>query len=300
MKLLITGGTGFIGQHLVAALLKQNHQITVLSRQPDTLKKRYRERVRSMTSLDEWQADDTYHAVINLAGAPIVDRRWTDHQKQLIWDSRILLTEKLIERMSAANRTPGILISGSAIGYYGDTGDLAVDEDSPNGSDFGARMCHAWESTAFNAQSLGVRTCIIRTGLVLDQAGGILKKMIPPFRFFLGSRLGNGQQWMSWIHINDQVGAMLALLNHVDAEGIYNLTAPEPVTNATLTQTLATSLHRPSFLTIPDWLIKAALGEASHLLLGGQKVFPSRLQALHYVYQYPHLIGALNNLLKPP
>ena len=229
MHILITGGTGLIGRQLCKALLAEGHQLTVLSRDPDSVPARCGATVHAMAGLDEWHPGRSFDAVINLAGAPIVDARWTARRKQALRDSRVALTEQLVQRIAAARHKPGVLLSGSAVGYYGDRGDAVLDESAAGGEDFAAKLCQAWEEAALGAQILGVRVCLLRTGLVLSRHGGLLGRMLPPFRLGLGARLGGGKQWMSWVHIDDYVAMLLFLLNDSGISGPCNMTAPQPV-----------------------------------------------------------------------
>lgn len=250
-----------------------------------------------MTTLDEWTPDTVFDAVINLAGEPIVDARWTDERKQRLSQSRVNLTEKLVQHIGNANHKPGVLLSGSAIGFYGDGGDNILDESLSAGTDFGAHLCSAWENAAQAAADAGVRVCLLRTGLVLDATGGLLGRMLPAFKLGLAAQLGNGQQWMSWIHIDDYVDIVLLLLENTRAVGVYNMTAPEPVTNQQFTDTLAHVLHRPALFVAPAFLLKLILGERAELLLGGQRALPTNVQALGYHFQYATLEEALKAVM---
>lgn len=289
MKILITGGTGLIGKKLCAALLQQEHELTILTRRPAVVPTQ----CKAIVSLNEWKPETIYDAVINLAGEPIVDKSWTEKRKKCLWDSRVSLTQELVKHIDAANQKPNVLISGSAIGYYGNTGDVIVDETTSVGSDFGAELCSAWENEALKAN---IRTCILRTGLVLDSSGGILKTMLLPFKLGLGGCLGDGKQWMSWIHIDDYVNIVIKLLDNEKTQGIYNMVAPEPVTNQQFTKTLAAKFFRPAFLNTPAWFLKLILGERAELVLGGQRVSSARTKELGYEFIYPNLETALASL----
>lgn len=297
MRILITGGTGLIGRQLCKALLAEGHQLTVLSRDPDSVPARCGAAVQALAGLELWQPDRTFDAVINLAGEPIVDARWTARRKQALWDSRVALTERLVQRIAAARHRPGVLLSGSAVGYYGSRGDAVLDEASPPGEDFPARLCRAWEDAALAAQSMGMRVCLLRTGLVLSRHGGLLGRMLLPFRLGLGARLGDGRQWMSWVHIDDYVAMLLRLLNDPGASGPYNLTAPQPVTNREFTAALAAALHRPALFSAPAMLLKAVLGERACLLLEGQRALPDRMETAGYRHTHANLADALHDLL---
>jgi uncharacterized protein (TIGR01777 family) len=300
MHILITGGTGLIGRRLCKALLAEGHELTVFSRKPETVPSKCGAGVHAIGSLSEWQPSLAFDAVINLAGEPIVDQRWSENRKKALLDSRIALTEELVRRMSAAERKPSVLLSGSAIGYYGGRGDEVLDETSSAGTDFPARLCVGWETAAREAENLGVRVCLQRTGLVLSKEGGLLGRMLPPFRMGMGARVGDGRQWMSWIHIDDLIAAMLRLLRDGQMHGPYNVTSPQPVTNAEFTRTLAAVLHRPAPFAAPAALLKLSLGEAAGMLLEGQRVLPKRLQAAQHRFAHPELANALDDLLSNP
>jgi uncharacterized protein len=297
VHILITGGTGLIGRQLCKALLAEGHELTVLSRNPGSVPAKCGARVHAMAGLDEWQSSQTFDAVINLAGEPIVDARWTAQRKQVLWDSRVSLTENLVRRIAAARHQPGVLLSGSAVGYYGNRGDAVLDESAAAGEDFAARLCKAWEEAARGAESTGVRVCLLRTGLVLSRHGGLLGRMLLPFRLGLGARLGDGKQWMSWVHIDDYVAMLLSLLRNAQASGPYNMTAPQPVTNAEFTTALAVALHRRAPFIVPAMLLKLGMGERACLLLEGQRVLPMKMMAEGYRFASANLADALHDLL---
>lgn len=297
MNILLTGGTGLIGRALCTALLRDGHTLTVLSRKPRSVARKCGEPVQAIGSLAEWLPEHCFDAVINLAGEPIADAAWTAARKKRLLASRVSLTEQLVQRIALAQRKPAVLLSGSAIGYYGDCGDISVDESRRTGEDFGAQLCAAWEAAAAKADQLGVRVCLLRTGLVLSKNGGVLAKMRLPFSLGLGARLGDGKQWMSWIHIDDYIAIVRMLLLHTGARGPFNMTAPAPVTNGEFTRELAHALHRPAFLAAPAALLQRVLGERSALLLGGQKVLPHKVESLGYRFAHPALSAALRDLL---
>ena len=297
MRILITGGTGLIGRHLCRALLAEGHQLTVLSRRPETVTVKCGAAVQALATLDEWLPERTFEAVINLAGEPIVDAYWSPQRKQMLWDSRVTLTEKLVQRIAAAKQRPAVLLSGSAVGYYGDGGDAELDEAAGAGDDFAANLCKAWEAAASAAGSSGVRVCLLRTGLVLSKSGGLLGRMLLPFRLGLGARLGDGRQWMSWVHIEDYVAMVLHLLRDAQAQGAFNMTAPHPVRNADFTRTLGLVLHRPALFVAPGWVLKLGMGERSALLLEGQRVLPKRFETAGFKFRFDEHTGALQDLL---
>jgi uncharacterized protein len=298
MKILITGGTGLIGQQLCKVLLASGHELTVLSRNPASVAAKCGAGVHAMSALNEWNHGTMFDAVINLAGAPIVDERWSERRKQILWQSRVSLTEKLVSHIAAAENKPKVLLSGSAVGYYGNRGDSILEETSISGDDFPAQLCKAWEGAAQVAEQFGVRVCLLRTGLVLSNNGGLLGSMLLPFKLGLGTKLGEGKQWMSWVHIDDYVEILTRLLHDTQASGPYNMTAPQPVTNAEFTATLAKVLHRIALFSAPVQLLKLALGERACLLLEGQKVFPSKILAAGYRFKFANLTDALKDLLQ--
>nr|WP_315467061.1 TIGR01777 family oxidoreductase [uncultured Undibacterium sp.] len=298
MRILITGGTGLIGRTLCAALSARGDELTVLSRRPKQVANLCGSGVHAIQHLDEWTPEMQFDAVINLAGEPIVDAYWTSKRKQVLRDSRIQLTQQLVKKIQQAKTKPRVLISGSAIGYYGMVPDLSLDENAPCGKDFSAQLCVDWERAASAAKEFGVRVVLLRTGLVLDETGGMLKKMLLPFRCSLGSRLGDGKQWMSWIHWQDYLRAVLYLLDHPEANSAFNLTAPTPVTNAEFTQALAHVVGRPAVFVAPAFILKLAMGERSDLLLGGQKVVPHRLLQSGFHFEFPDLPSAFQEILK--
>jgi len=298
MHVLITGGTGLIGRRLCAALSARGDSVTVLSRRPQSVPKLCGTGVNTMASLDHWTPELKFDALINLAGEPIVDARWTKKRQQVLLDSRVAVTEKLVKKIAQTNHQPQVLISGSAVGYYGIVADQNLNEESNSGHDFSASLCLAWEKAAQAVTEMDVRCVIVRTGLVLDNHGGLLKKMLLPFQCALGSRLGDGRQWMSWIHCEDYLNAVLTLLDDTSATGSYNLTAPQPVTNADFTRSLSRAVHRPALFVAPAWLLRLAMGERSDLLLGGQRVLPTRLLTRGFHFHYPDLASALANLIE--
>jgi len=251
--------------------------------------------VAAMATLDEWDADRVFDAVINLAGAPIADKAWSDKRKQQLLDSRVRLTAMLVGKIAAARVAPRVLLSGSAIGYYGSRQDEELDESACAGSGFAAALCVAWEQAALAAAAHGVRVCLLRTGLVLSARGGILAKMRLPLG--MGMRLGDGRQWMSWIHIDDYVQICLRLLEDQQASGAYNLTAPEPVSNQAFTRALVGRQGGWMLPPLPALCLKLMLGERAGLLLQGQRVLPHKIRLGGYRFIHPDLPGALCALL---
>jgi uncharacterized protein (TIGR01777 family) len=296
MRILLTGGTGLIGRALCQYWQRQGHELWVWSREPNKVAQLC-SGAHGISSLQELQGSPV-DAVVNLAGAPIADRPWTDARKQVLWSSRIDLTRTLIDWMKQQPQPPRVLISGSAVGWYGDGAEALLDESSPAGAaDFGSQLCIAWEQEAERANLFGVRVVLLRTAPVLAPQGGMLARLIPLFKLGLGGRLGDGQQWMPWIHLEDQVSLIDFLLNHEECRGPFNACAPQAVRNITFTQTLARSLHRPALLPAPAWALRLALGEMSVLLLGGQRLQPQRAQTAGFTWRYGNLQEALHQLL---
>ncbi|PTQ90411.1 TIGR01777 family oxidoreductase [Agitococcus lubricus] len=298
MRILVTGGTGFLGSHLCPLLLAENHQLTLISRQPQTVFTRYTGKVRALKRLADLTIDDEFDVIINLAGEGIADKPWTPQRKLELQTSRVNLTEELVDWLRRVRRVPHTFISGSAIGWYGHQGETILDEDSFYQEDYVHQLCHDWEQAALCAESLGIRVCILRTGVVLGRHGGMLKRLLPVFSLFLGGRLGSGQQWLSWISLSDFLSAVLFLLHNPALKGVFNLTAPQPVTNADFTQTLAELLGRKAFLHMPSTLLKLLLGEMSAILLDSQRVLPSRLLNAGFHFKTPNLKQALIQELK--
>ncbi len=298
MKILITGGTGFIGRHLIPRLLEDDHQLVVLTRSETKARELFGASVRVISDLEQIASDESLDGIINLAGEGIADKRWSEKRKQVLLDSRIDTTADLISLMMRLERKPEVLISGSAIGFYGGRTDaLQLDEQSGVVNDYTHQLCQQWESEALKAQSMGVRVCLIRTGVVLGD-GGALAKMLLPFKLGLGGPVASGDQWMSWIHIEDEVDIISMMLTHPQFNGAYNLTAPGAVTNADFSRGLAAALSRPAWFRVPAFVLQLMLGEGSDLLVRGQRVCPKRLLDAGYEFAYPGLTAALNQLLK--
>lgn len=299
MNILITGGTGFIGKPLCASLLKHGHLLTVLSRRPELVLKLCGDTVNAVDSLGTLTAEMHFDAIINLAGEGIADKRWSKQRKQQLLDSRIQTTNQMIAFISRAKQKPSVLVSGSAIGFYGDKGDELLTENShiTTSDDFAHQLCVEWEQAALKATDDGVRVCLLRTGLVVGNDGGFLQRMLTPFKLGLGGRIGDGQQWMSGVHRNDLIGMIDMLLTASDLNGVFNATAPNPVTNHAFTQTLAKVLKRPAVLTVPAIVLKLAMGEMASLLLGGQRVIPRRFLDHGYQFQFEHLESALSEVV---
>ena len=299
MKIVITGATGFIGSILADRLWKQSHSLALLSRRPPaeigvTQKEWF---PWTPGASGEWEeAIDGADGVINLAGEPIAGKRWSEAQKQKMRSSRIDSTRSLVNAIAKAQNKPKFLLSASAVGYYGPHGDETIAESTPPGNDFLARLCVDWEAEAKQAEAHGVRVAIVRTGIVLDRGQGALKKMVPPFKMFLGGPLGSGNQWMPWIHIEDEIGLLSFLMENENARGAFNATSPNPVTMEAFAKALGQVLNRPSWVSVPPSALALMVGEMADMLLTGQRAIPEAALKLDYAFKYPTIGEALKSL----
>lgn len=300
MKILIAGGTGFIGKAMLRAWASE-HELAVLTRNPARAQPSLPEGVRTVgwdgATLGDWtQSLEGVDALINLAGEPIA-QRWTPAVKQRLWDSRVKTTELLAQAVQQAATPPHVLLQASAIGIYDQNPDTVADESSPPGSGFLADLGKAWEAAAQPVQERGVRLCLMRIGVVLGEGGGALERMLTPFKLGVGGPIGSGRQWLSWIHLDDVVGAAAFLLNRAELSGAFNFTAPTPVTMNEFARTLGRVLLRPAVFRAPAFALRLMLGEGAEFLLQGSRVLPRRLQEAGYAFRYPTLEAALRNLL---
>ena len=305
MKVAITGATGFVGSRLVERLSASGHQILVLTRNLAAAQKVFPKSAfpnleivaYTPTASGAWQeAIALCDGVVNLAGEPIAEKRWTPQQKQEILNSRKLGTQKIVEAIALANPKPKVLVNASAIGYYGTSETATFDETSPAGKDFLAEVCQAWEAEAQKVTQAGVRLVILRLGIVLGQ-GGAIAKMIAPFKVFAGGPLGTGRQWFSWIYLDDLVNLIIQALTKPEMEGVFNATAPNPVRMSELAQTMGEIMQRPSWLPVPSFALETLLGEGAMVVLEGQQVLPQRTQASGFNYQYSTVKQALKEIV---
>ncbi|MDN3650749.1 TIGR01777 family oxidoreductase [Reinekea marina] len=295
MNILMTGGSGFLG----SAFIKHSneHTFTILTRNPERSRIQFPQAIHCISSLDSLDNLDEFDAIINLAGEPIIDKRWTDKQKAIIAKSRLSITSQLVTLITKSANPPSVMLSGSAIGIYGNGGDEALTEhpDIKNTS-FSTQLCTQWEAAANQASSY-TRVVNLRTGIVLSNRQGALAKMLLPFKLNLGGRLGNGEQYMAWIHYQDYLNALEFLLRNQDVSGPVNMVAPTPEKNKEFTQTLASTLNRIALFPVPEFVLKLLLGESSCLLLDSQRVVPSKLRESGFEFRYSTLSDALSNLL---
>jgi uncharacterized protein (TIGR01777 family) len=298
MNILITGGTGLIGRALIKALNGENVHITVLTRNIDDASTVLGNDIKLIKSLsiEDIENQDT---VINLAGEPIADKRWSNSQKEKICKSRWGITEQISTFIKQAKNPPSLFISGSAIGIYGRQNVEKIDEDFQQFyPEFTHSVCHSWEQKALVAHSTKTRVAVLRTGIVLDARGGALSKMLPPFKLGVGGKISHGEQVMSWIHIEDVIAAILFIQNTPELSGAINITAENPVSNKDFTAALAKTINRPSFITTPAFTLKILFGEMADLLLFGQHVIPKKLLKNGFKFKYSTVESALTNILK--
>jgi uncharacterized protein (TIGR01777 family) len=298
VKVLITGGLGFVGTQLSIRLLERGYQVTVVdySTEPHAHTPQNVRYVSADTTIKgTWQEQVSHQdAVINLAGASIFTR-WNDKTKQLMYDSRVLTTRNVVEAMP--EKRGRVLCSTSAVGYYGFRGDEELTEQDASGNDFLARLCVDWENEARKAIDKGVRVAITRFGIVLGKAGGALGQMIPAFKKFVGGPLGSGNQWFSWIHMEDLLNAFLFVFEKQDISGPVNFCSPNPVRNKDLAKALGRILSRPSFVTTPAFMLRLVLGEFGSVLLEGQRVIPAKILKHGFSFSSPEIMGALEDLM---
>jgi uncharacterized protein len=301
MKILITGGTGFVGKQLTSRLLQEGNEVTILTRSlkesgPPPRGISYLQ--GDPTQKGPWQeAIPGHDVIINLAGASIFNK-WSDAYKKLIRDSRVFTTRNIIEGIPSKFEKEISLFSTSAVGYYGFHGDEELDEESPPGNDFLARLAIEWEAEALKAKEKGARVVITRFGIVLGEKGGALGQMIPLFKKFIGGPIGSGRQWFSWVHIKDLAEAFAFLIKHPEIPGPVNVCSPNPVKNKDLAKALGRALHRPSFMPAPGFMIKLVLGEFGSVILEGQRVLPRRLLKKEFTFQYSDIDQALRNIIQ--
>jgi uncharacterized protein (TIGR01777 family) len=301
MRIVVTGATGFIGRALTARLRADGHAVLAWVRSPD------RARARLGADVELLRADGGVvaltdavaraDAVVNLAGEPLLGRRWTPERRRVLEDSRVQVTKDLVLAIESARTRPRVLVSGSAVGWYGDRGDERLTEQSTPGDDFLARLCRQWEAAATAAQASGVRVVLSRTGVVLGRDGGALAQMLPPFRLGLGGPIGSGRQYLPWIHQQDLVAFLAAAVVDDRYRGPVNGVAPEEATSRTFAAALGRALHRPAILPAPAFALRALFGEAATVLLASQRVEPRVLSGLGFRFAFPDLASALTDVL---
>ena len=302
-RILITGATGFIGRPLSFELVKNGYEVVVLSRRPAMAKNMFAGQVK----VAEWDATtaggwielvDGAMAIINLVGENIGTGRWTDKKKQLILQSRLKAGSVITEAIQSAERKPQVLIQPSGVGYYGNRGDESLDENSSNGTGFLADVARQWEQSVRGVKALGVRLASIRLGCVLGAHGGVIPRLVPPFRFFLGGHPGSGRQWLAWVHLEDVIGVICFLVENADCEGPFNVTSPAPILSKNFYNLLGKTMRRPAVFPMPAFALRLILGEmATELLLPSQKIIPKKLLEAGYRFKFPDLNVALKDIL---
>lgn len=307
MRIIITGGTGLIGTALARRLAAANDDIIILSRNPDKatgLPAGVKAVKWDGRTAQGWgHLADGAKAIINLAGASIagdgfIPSRWTEKRKKLIMDSRVQAGQAVVEAVNAAATKPELVVQSSAVGYYGPHGDETLSEATGPGNDFLAQVCQAWERSTQPVVQQGVRLVVIRTGVVLSTQGGAFPLLLLPHKLFAGGLMGSGKQWLPWIHLEDEVRAIQFLIENSQAQGVFNVCAPEPVTNRQMSQTIGQAISRPSFLPVPGFALKLLLGEAASLVLDGQRQIPQRLTQSGFPFSHPDLLPAIRHLVQ--
>lgn len=300
-KVIVAGASGLIGKTLCKELKKRGYEIGVIARNSKEAKKQ----IPFANFFAQWEDEKKLEglingscAVINLAGAPIIGKRWSNNYKKVILDSRIKATGKIVETIKHAKIKPKVFINGSAVGYYGIDNKRICDENEKPGDDFLAKVCKAWEDEAIKAEAEKVRVVLIRSAIVLDKSDGALPKMLTPFKFFVGGPIGSGKQFFPWIHIEDEIGIILYSLENEKVHGAINASAPEVVTNKNFAKILGGVLNRPSFLPVPTFALKLLYGEAASTLTTGTQVSSDKIMSLGYLFKYPQLKSALENILQ--
>lgn len=298
LQILITGGTGFIGDFLCERLARDGHYLTLISRSPE----KYVEESAKNQNYISWDSDlskemDRADVVINLAGENLFGKRWTDEVKKRLYNSRIDLTNKLVDAMEQSSTPPELLISASGINYYGASGDKVLTEDAGSGNDFLANLCVDWEAAALRAKEHGVRVAIPRIAPVLEEGGGIIEKMKLPFSLFVGGSLGSGDQYLSWIHMHDMISAIVFPIENTDLSGPYNAASPNPVQMDEFANTMGRVMNRPSLFKVPEFVLNTALGEAATPVLASLRVQPKVLQQAGFEFQFDDLEVALGDIL---
>ena len=301
-RVLITGGSGLIGRALSAELVGNGYEVVVLSRSPE-----WATGLPSGVRVERWDARtaqgwgalaDGAHGVVNLAGEGISAGRWTGKRKRRIRESRLNAGRAVVEAIEGAKAKPAVLVQASGVGYYGPCGEEDVTESAPPGRDYLAGLAVGWETSTVGVEAMGVRRAIIRTGIVLSRDGGALPRRMLPFRFFVGGRLGSGRQWLSWVHIADDVGAIRFVLENEKARGPFNLSAPYPVTNTDFSRLLGRRMRRPAVVATPGFLLRLAFGEMAGMLLTGQKAVPRHLTQMGYAFRFADAESALADILQ--
>ena len=302
MRVIITGGTGLIGRELATSLVNDGNEVILLSRNPS----RKRTEARNGVRIEQWDGSTSQGwghlvegagAIVNLAGENIGAGRWTKERKRAILESRVQAGQAVSEAVAKAKEKPAVVVQISGVGYYGIHKDELITEKSPSAEDYPSRICQAWEAATAPVEEEGVRRVVVRSGVILTTKGGALPRMLLPFKFFVGGRLGDGKQWLSWIHMRDEIAGLRYFIENSNVSGVFNLTSPYPIRNAELAGAIGHAMHRPSFFPVPAFVIRLLFGEMATTVLDGQRVLPERLEKAGFVFNYPRIDDALNQLL---
>lgn len=299
MHISITGGTGLVGSSLTRFLLQKGHEVTILTRNPGKHSTNQQHQKAHLASYDNLPAVvEESDAIVNLAGQNLFDQRWNEAVKSKILKSRVKTTRAVVDAIGEANKKPAVLISASAVGYYGSRGETVLDESSPAGDDFLARVCLQWEEEADEVRKHGVRLAMPRIGIVLDKEGGALQKMITPFSMFIGGPLGNGSQYFPWVHAEDVCRAIYFAITEEQLHGPFNLSAPDPITMKEFAQQLGSVMGRPSVFPVPEFALRLVVGDAAEALTASQRTVPRKLQSAGFAFEYPNCFSALKQLME--
>jgi uncharacterized protein (TIGR01777 family) len=303
MRVIVAGGSGFIGSELIRKLLVSKHQVVLLSRKPVGVRSGYNELLQIVQwdgkTVGSWaKFIDGADAIINLSGENVAAKRWSESQKARLIDSRINPTRAILQSINQVTKKPRVLVNASAVGYYGNFGDGDVTESHIKGEGFLSDLCEQWEREALHAEKYGLRIVLLRIGIVLEPSGGALKKMLLPFKLFIGGPLGSGKQWFPWIHREDVINIILFAIENQSLSGPVNVVSPSPVKMKEFTCSLGKVIGKPSRIPVPSLVLKMVLGEMSEMLLGGRRIMPKKLLDRGFVFQYPNLDKALSMLMR--
>lgn len=302
MKVIITGGTGLVGTELTADLIRDGHEVIILSRAPETYGKKQLQGIR----VEKWDAKtadgwghlaDGADVIVNLAGANVGEGRWTPERKKIIIDSRVNAGKAVVEAVSKARQKPALVIQSSGVDYYGVHGEEMINENHPKGEGFLSDVTQVWEDATLPVEEFGVRRVVYRGAPVLSLKGGAFPRILLPFRLFAGGPLGSGKQWFSWIHMRDQIAALRFFIDHPETSGVYNVSAPVPIQNRELARTIGSVMKRPAFFPVPAFMIRLLFGEMAVTVLGGQRVIPDRLEKAGFHFMFPKIEQAVQDLV---
>jgi len=303
MRIIIAGGTGLIGKALARQLKQEKHEVFILSRNPNKSQQFSTQAIKLIKwnglNTEGWgNLVDGADVIINLVGENLSEGRWTENRKRTILDSRINAGNALVDAIRSATIKPNVFLQSSAVGFYGSQGEAIISEPTKAGKDFLAKVCVEWERSTAEVEDFGIRRIITRSGVILSTEDGALPRMLRPFYFFVGGPISNGQQFFPCIHLEDEIAALIFLITHVNASGVYNLTIPNPIKNKQFAKEIGKALHRPSFFPVPAFMLHLLFGEMANMLLGSQRIIPERLLKLGFLFKFPTADEALQDLLR--